>query len=99
MSLSGWLACTDCAVCLGLGTAYRLGDERVGYFQDGYARNSAQPDLTRALWKFLADHATHPLRVLMPGMPGYDDLDDFREIGGDEIRDVPFDEYLKDWPG
>ncbi|GIJ80193.1 hypothetical protein SAMN05443287_102685 [Micromonospora phaseoli] len=31
--------------------------------------------------------------------PGYDDLDHFREIGGDEQGDTPFVEYLKDWPG
>ena len=99
MSVSGWLACPHCATCLALGTAYRLGNQRVGYFQDGYAPNSAQPELTRALWKFVADHASHPLRVLLPGTPGYDDLDHFREIGGDEHDDIPFAEYLKDWPG
>jgi hypothetical protein len=84
---------------MALGTAYRLGDQRIGYFQDGYTANSGQPELTRALWKFLADHATHPLRVLLPDTPGYDDLDQFRGIGGDERGDVSFAEYLDGWPG
>ncbi|GIJ31070.1 hypothetical protein [Micromonospora sediminimaris] len=99
MSLTGWLACPQCATCVALGTAYRLGDQRIGYFQDGYTANSGQPELTRALWKFLADHATHSLRVLLPDTPGYDDLDQFREIGGDEQGDVSFAEYLDGWPG
>src|SRR5690242_15886081 len=99
MSIYGWFACQQCRTCLGLGKWIRDADERTIYFQSGYTPNSAQPDRTRALWKFLADHATHPLVVLLPGVPGYDDLDEYCLIGGDRIQDVPFDEYLKEWPG
>jgi len=99
MSTTGWLACTACSTCLFLGKAIGGADDRVAYFQDGYVPNSEQRDRTRALWKFLADHATHPLLVLLPGVPGYNHLDDLTEIGGDRVGDIPFDDYLSGWPG
>ncbi len=86
MSLDGWLACIECRMCLALGKPIRPDGDEIRYFQVGYVANSAQPDLTRALWKFLADHAGHPLRVLVTGQPGYDDLEHFIEIGGDAAR-------------
>ncbi|WBB48664.1 hypothetical protein O3597_26920 [Verrucosispora sp. WMMA2044] len=99
MSLDGWLACIECRMCLALGKPIRPDGDEIRYFQVGYVANSAQPDLTRALWKFLADHAGHPLRVLVTGQPGYDDLEHFIEIGGDAAPDIPFEEYLRDFPG
>jgi hypothetical protein len=83
-----------------LGKAVRGEDGTIRYFhRGGSLPNSRQLEPTRALWKFLADHAEHPLRVLMPGVPEYERLDDFVEIGGDRIVDIPFEEYLRDWPG
>ena len=99
MGMYGWLVCEDDRIRFWLGKAYRLGDRRVGVFQRGDGPNAAKPELTRALWKFLADHAGHTLRVLTDDDPAYDELEDFVEVGGDTIHDIPFSTYLQDWPG
>ena len=49
----------------------------------------------------LADHASHSLRVVVEGDDYYVAViaAGFVEIGGDEIKDISFEEYLKDWSG
>ncbi|MFF5218953.1 hypothetical protein [Micromonospora sp. NPDC000442] len=54
--------------------------------------------LNRAAWRFLARHATHELPIVVG--PPYDrDIDRYVEIGGRRPDDVPFDDYLANWPG
>ncbi|HZO73515.1 MAG TPA: hypothetical protein VFB60_15045 [Ktedonobacteraceae bacterium] len=104
MSRYADFACIDCKVGLWLGKAILRDDGRVNYFKIGAEEdppNSQRPELNRVLWKMLADHANHNLRVFVEGEPGEELLEDpaFVEIGGDEIGDLSFEDYLKDWHG
>jgi N-formylglutamate amidohydrolase len=49
---------------------------------------------TRALWKMLAVHAQHGLRVLTDASSDYDSAAGYREIGGDEVTDISLQAYL-----
>jgi hypothetical protein len=94
----------DCKVMFWLGKAVFNPNYTVNYFigvKEG--RNWQEPDLNRVLWKMLADHAGHSLRVLVEWTP---ELNEFMEnerkvdIGGDEPgQDISIEEYLKDWDG
>ncbi len=58
---------------------------------------SARTVLNRALWKMLANHARHALRVVTDQDPEYKSLGEYVEIGGEEDRDIDFEAYLKGW--
>jgi hypothetical protein len=77
-------------------------DEQINFFHIGAAAeppNSARAVLNRVLWKMLADHARHTLRVVTDQDPAYQSLEEYVEIGGDEERDLDFEAYLKGWCG
>ncbi|MFI7022688.1 hypothetical protein ACIBMZ_08220 [Micromonospora sp. NPDC049900] len=101
VSKTGHLACFRCRERLCLGQAVRDAGGRVLFFHHGGPEapaNSQQPVLNRAAWRFLARHATHEMPILVG--PPYDrDIDGYVEIGGQRPDDVPFDDYLANWPG
>lgn len=102
MSESAYLTCPPCQVILPLGKPVQGPDGHLDRFNlagQGYPANSANPPLTKALWKFLAAHAGHPLRVKFSYEPDFETIAAFQEIGGDQIGDVPFEEYVRDWTG
>jgi hypothetical protein len=102
VSRYAYLACEPCRVKLWLGKAVFGDDERLRYFHIGSDEsepNSHRLELNRALWKLLADHAGHPLRVVVEGDAAYAELGEYTTVGGDTLDDVPFDDYLRDWPG
>lgn len=98
MSDSAWLVCDTDQVQLGLGKPVRNPDGSVHYFHYG-STNSADSELTRALWKFLAEHGEHGCRVVISGHPDFDTVASYRMIGSDALGDVDFPEYLAGWPG
>jgi hypothetical protein len=100
MSVYGYLACEQCRIYMWLGKALRREDDSVLKFHVGDEHeppNSEKTIRTKALWKMLADHTGHPLRVLLEHELDalLDTKDDAREIGGE----IPFDEYLSGWKG
>ena len=104
MSLYGYLVCVDCGERLWLGKAIQPRGDTIDHFQVGDAgapRNSEQRELTRALWKMVAVHAGHGLRVVVEGQDGYRELleESRTEIGGDGREDMSFEEYLRDFRG
>lgn len=112
MSHYAVLVCPSCRVSLFLGKAVyaaapaappRPGAPApISHFHlgsDGAPPNSAQPELTRALWRMLAQHAGHPLAVLVEGDPRYEQAAEYAEIGGDTLRDLPMDRFLDGFPG
>jgi hypothetical protein len=107
MSEYGYLACFDCGVSLWLGKAVKQPDTTIDYYLIGDgARNWQQPDVSRALWKMLADHTGHTITVIASMGERYQDWTAaqdtnglFATIGGDGANDVPFDGYLAGWPG
>jgi hypothetical protein len=105
MSRYAHFACLECRVTLFLGKVVSRSDDTINFFRRTNldTPNSQRSELNRALWKMLADHAGHPLRVLLEWTPEYDAFMDDEAvvwIGGDEPgHDIPFEEYLKDWNG
>jgi len=105
MSQYAFLVCDSCRVRMFLGKAVHHADvpdsERIDYFWRGDARptNALDPVLSRTLWKILADHGPHGLLVVVEGTEGYAAAADYTTIGGDEITDVPFEQYLEGWNG
>ncbi|MGW0503839.1 hypothetical protein [Micromonospora sp. NPDC003241] len=101
VSKTGYLACFRCRERLCLGQAVRDVGGRVLFFHRGGPEapaNSRQPVLNRAAWRFLARHATHEMPILVG--PPYDrNIDGYVEIGGQRPDDVPFVDYLANWPG
>ncbi len=102
MSEYGYLACVDCRVSMWLGKAVTQPDTTIDYYLIGdQARNWQRPDVSRALWKILADHTAHQITVIASMGEQYQDWTAgqdtnglFTTIGGDGISDVPFDTYL-----
>jgi hypothetical protein len=103
MSMTGSLVCEQCWVSLPLGQYLRSADHEVAWFKRDAEPNSQNPELTRALWKFLAEHASHTLRTYLTGDEAWETVPAEIEIvmiGGDiPGQDPSFEEYLKDWPG
>jgi len=105
MSRYGDIVCFDCRCRLWLGKAiFKTDGDKVSHFHIGdreAPRNSEKLDLNRALWKFLADHASHSIHVVVEGMDDkYDEVDDeFVQIGGRRTIDLSFQAYTTDWNG
>lgn len=103
MSRYGYLVCYDCQIHLTLGKYVRGQGDAAAFFHsgdEGHPANSEQPELTKALWKFHADHQPHSIKVLLSGDAEFEELGDIAEIGGDRpLTDVSFETYLRDWPG
>jgi hypothetical protein len=102
MSRYAWLACSTCRKLLWLGKVVERREGGISHFHIGDAqnpRNAERPELNRALWKLLAECGVHGVRVITDVDPDYGDLDQYVEIGGDEVGDIDFQTYLRDWPG
>jgi hypothetical protein len=100
MSRYAWLACPDQRLMIWLGKVVSDAKGRIHHFRIGdrpKPPNSANEPLNRALWKFLADTAGHDLCVITDTHPEYQRLDEYREIGGTDIGDIPLDLYVDGW--
>lgn len=101
MSRYAYIACQHCAKTIWLGKAIFNGPQPV-MFQVGAASegpNSENVLLTRAIWKFLADHAGHALIVSVEGDDHYEAIGEYEEIGGDEVTSISLEEYVRGWSG
>lgn len=101
MSIYADLVCTRCNIRLWLGKAIHHSHE-LAYFHIGSADqppNWAREELNAVLWKMLANHARHPLKVIIEGDHDDEPFEEVLEIGGGEPNDVSFTEYLRNWPG
>ncbi len=102
MSVYGYLCCTDCKLSLWLGKAINWRDVDVG--SKSFARGDAPEGLNwkweilnQALWKMLAEHTGHSIRVVLEhDFEKLVDKDAFQEIGGDKADDVTFEDYLRE---
>ena len=105
MSRYATFACMDCKISLFLGKIVFHAGGTIHYFHLGAIEtpNSHRLELNRVLWKMLADHAGHPLCVLVEGTPEYDTFmndEQVVRIGGDEPgHDISFEESLRGWGG
>lgn len=101
MSRYAYLTCVECGVALWLGKAIYKGNrvDRFHMGQESDPANSLNNKLNRVIWKFLADHAGHAIRVIVEGDADFDSIGDYQEIGGDEIVSISIDDYLSGWTG
>ncbi len=102
MSRYARLVCDDCGLMLWLGKIVQLPTGHGHFFHTGgdlAPPNSKKTELNRALWKMLATCGPHGLRVVDDQDLPYGKLDTYIEIGGDGKTDIPFEIYLKEWPG
>lgn len=95
--------CIDCKVHLWLGKTIFRKDGSIAYFKIGGPEdlpNSQRPELNRSVWKMLADHAGHQLRVVVEDSPDAGLLDDgnFIRIGGPGAA-ISFEKYVESWEG
>lgn len=100
MSQYAFLTCPESGLMIWLGKAvFREGAKEVEFFQiqrESDPRNTERELLTRAVWKFLADHVGKELRVKFDWeMDSADEFGSYREIG----EDIPFEDYLSGWRG
>ena len=101
MSVYAYFCCTDCKVCLWLGKAINWGDDGTGpkTFSIGNPPDNVNwksETLNRVLWKLLAEHCGHSIRVVLE----HDftlllETDNYQEIGGDSDADIRFEDYLR----
>jgi hypothetical protein len=86
--------CVDCREMLRLGRAVMDGDKKVCSFHRVSVvnlPNHEQTMLNRILWKMLADHAGHTLRVVIECDGETRTLCDYREVGCDDFQDLGFE--------
>ena len=101
MSVYGYLCCTDCKVSLWLGKAINWPADDVGL--KSFARGDAPQGLNwkwdtlnRVLWKMLAEHTGHNIRVVLE--QDFNELlckDAYTDIGGDGEQGISFEDYLR----
>jgi len=103
MSISAYLVCPSRKLTLGIGKPLREPDGTIRKFAMGnetFPPNSEQLDLTKALWKFLADTAGEPLYVKFSGDEEFETIAGYPQVGGwAEDGDIPFEDYLRGWSG
>lgn len=103
MSIYAYLVCPSRKLTLGLGKPLRGPDGTIIRFAAGSETtppNSEQPDLTKALWKFLADTTGEALYVKFDYDEEFETIAGYPRVGGAaEDGDVPFEDYLRGWPG
>ncbi|KZM68545.1 hypothetical protein [Nocardia terpenica] len=87
---------------LALGKAVKKADGKVNYFsrEDGKGgRNSENALLTKALWKFIAEHGYDGVEVVSDDDPDFETIAQYRQTGGDTMDDITLEQYLEGWPG
>jgi len=102
MSDSADLVCFDCGLRLPLGHFWNVTEPGERYLFDADGRPSSDSaGLGRALWRMLAEHVYHELRVVGEQSDQLERIDPFtlRTIGGDLKQDPSLAEYLADWHG
>jgi hypothetical protein len=100
MSIYGYLNCHDCRQTLWLGKALHH-DGRPSAFHIGGQHeppHSAQSQLNRVLWKFLADHTGHRIDVRLEHQMT-DEQFGYQAIGEDSENGISFEAYLAGWRG
>jgi len=101
MSIYGQLDCKDCKQSIFLGKAIRDDRGALRYFVVGTASTDEYRTLSRAVFKFFAEHVGHDIAVLYDYQweDLYGDEENWLQIGDDDVNGISFDKYLKGWPG
>ncbi|RZS29536.1 hypothetical protein EV193_12021 [Herbihabitans rhizosphaerae] len=100
MSVYAYLVCDKNKRFMYLGKPVRDEDDSINRFSAGPGSNSANVELTKSLWKFLADNADGTFRVVYDHGREFDMItENYVEIGNDAIGAIDFPDYIRDWHG
>ncbi len=96
-----WIACERCGVnlCLGKLSKAENGQNFLYTQSKPVVLATEDTEVNRALWKFLANHFNHNITIVSDYSSHFEVVASYTEIGGDEIGDISFESYLKDWDG
>jgi hypothetical protein len=94
VSVSSYLVCPSRQLMIGLGKRLREQSGTVIGFSISNRLTSEDPQLTQALWTFLADTAGSELVVRFSDDEDFEEIAGYREIGGDEYGDITIKDYL-----
>ncbi|MGC4746901.1 hypothetical protein ACLQ28_14730 [Micromonospora sp. DT201] len=95
VSISSYLVCPSRKLIIGLGKRLRDPNGAVTGFSIGNHLTSEDPQLTQAMWKFLADTAGEEVVVKFSDDEEFEEIAGYQEIGGDEYDDISFEDYLR----
>lgn len=95
MSVSSYLVCPSRQLMIGLGKRLREQSGTVIGFSIGNHLTSEDPQLTQALWRFLADTAGSELVVKFSDDEDFEEIAGYREVGGDEYGDITIEDYVR----
>ncbi|MEV1108099.1 hypothetical protein AB0I95_05560 [Micromonospora sp. NPDC049751] len=95
MSVSSYLVCPSRQLMIGLGKRLREPSGTVIGYSIGNHLTSEDPQLTQALWKFLADTAGSRLVVKFSDDEDFEEIAGYRELGGDEHGDITIEDYVR----
>lgn len=101
MSIYGYLNCHTCQQTLWLGKAVWDTGDQPSYFHIGDANRPQQwkrEQLNQVLWKFLADHTSHPIDVRLESEMS-EEMWDYQKVGGDRDNDISSEQYVNGWQG
>lgn len=93
MSRLGYLICEKCGIFLCLGKLV-LSQEGSDEYFIGSDPSWKSEYRTKAVWKFLAEHSDHLLKI-ENSYELSDKTANYVEVGGDSSGDIPFSEYVK----
>jgi hypothetical protein len=100
MSIAAYLVCPSRRISLLLGKRLRDTDARTFGFSFGEHRSSENPDpqLTAAVWAFLADTAGEQVRVAFSDDLDYDTVAGYTHIerDPDDTGDISLEDYVGD---
>ncbi|WP_435204289.1 hypothetical protein [Micromonospora sp. bgisy143] len=95
MSVSSYLVCPSRQLMIGPGKRLREPSGTVVGFSIGDHLASEDPQLTQAIWTFLADTAGSELVVKFSDDEDFEEIAGYREIGGDEYGDITIEDYAR----
>src|SRR5215213_7966002 len=89
----GILHCSRCSAAIYLGVLKTPYEDCVGFFQraDSALLNWQNKPLVLAMWKFLAEHTTHAVLVLLS-------TNGPEPSKGSIITDIDIESYIAGWP-
>ena len=80
---------------IGLGKRLREPSGTTIGFSIGNHLTSEDPQLTQALWRYLADTAGSELVVKFSDDEDFEKVAGYRELGGDEYGDITIEDYVR----
>ena len=94
------IACKQCKLFLSLGEVMQQADDSSVYVKSpGIVAPYEKKAVHMALWKLLAEHMQHDIRVIDESSSDYKDTDTYWDIGNTQRKGITLIRYLEGWGG